>query len=57
MSCVPFRLLSPAEYALLSAREKKEYFRELARDIQQHLRRFRADNRRLVEWVLRKERR
>jgi hypothetical protein len=43
MSCVPFRLLSPAEYAL--------------RDIQKHLHGFRADNMRLLQWALRKDRR
>ena len=57
MPCVPFRLLNPAEYALLSAQEKRDYFKRLTTDIRSHLQRFRADNARLVQLVLRKERR
>ena len=57
MSSAPFRLLNPAEYALLSAQEKTDYLRRLVRDIQKHLHGFRADNMRMVQWVLRKDRR
>ena len=52
---LPFRLLSPAQYALLSAVEKTEYLRRLVADIKAHTRRFRADNRRLVHWLLHKD--
>ena len=57
MSCVPFRLLNPAEYALLSVQEKRDYLRLLVQDIRKHLHGFRADNMRLVQWALRKDRR
>jgi hypothetical protein len=57
MPCVPFRLLNPAEYALLSAQEKRDYFKRLTTDIRSHLQRFRADNMRLVQWVLHRDRR
>lgn len=52
---LPFRLLSPAEYALLSATEKTEYLVRLTADIQKHLRGFREQNRRVVEWLLRRD--
>lgn len=50
-----FLLLSPAQYALLSAVEKSDYLGRLIADIKQHGRRFREDNRRLVHWVLHKD--
>ena len=51
----PFRLLSPAQYAALSAKEKAEYLGRLTFDVQEHSRQFRARNKRLVEWLLRKD--
>ena len=51
----PFRLLSPAQYALLSAKEKTDYLARLKADIQKHVRRFREDNRRLLDWLLHKD--
>ncbi len=51
----PFRLLSPAEFALLSPEEKSDYLSRLTFDIQKHLRKFRDDNKRLVDWVLHKD--
>lgn len=50
----PFRLLTPAEYALLTADEKTDYLGRLTLDVQKHLRQFREDNKRLLAWVLRK---
>jgi hypothetical protein len=52
---LPFRLLSPAEYALLSATEKVEYLARLTADIQKHVRTFREENKRLVQWLLQKD--
>ena len=52
---LPFRLLSPAEYALLSAQEKTDYLARLTADIQKHLRTFREGNKRVVEWLLRSD--
>ena len=51
----PFLLLSPAQYALLSATEKTDYLSRLMADIQRDARRFREDNRRVVDWLLRKD--
>ena len=50
----PFRLLSPAQYALLSAEEKTDYLSRLMADIHSHAQRFRDDNKRVVDWLLRK---
>ena len=50
-----FSLLSPAQYALLSPQEKKDYLHRLMLDIRQHLHAFRADDRRRVDWLRRKE--
>lgn len=51
----PFRLLSPAEYALLSAEEKTRYLFSLADDIGKHMQRFREHNKRVVHWLLHKD--
>lgn len=52
---LPFRLLSPAQYALLSAEEKADYLRRMVADIRSHGQRFRDDNKRVVDWLLRKD--
>ena len=52
---LPFRLLSPAEYALLSATEKTDYLARLTADIQRHVRSVREEIRRVVQWLLRKD--
>ena len=51
----PFRLLSPAEYALLTANEKAEYLGRLTLDVEQRARAFKEANKRLVNWVLHKD--
>ena len=50
-----FRLLSPAEYALLGPVEKSEYLGRLRADIKEYAQRFRADNKRIVQWLLHKD--
>ena len=55
MSIAPFRLLGPAEYALLTAKEKTESRDRLALDVQQRARAFKEANKRLVDWVLHKD--
>jgi hypothetical protein len=51
----PFRLLDPAQFALLSAQEKSDYLGRLAVDVQEHLRESRERNGRMVEWLLHKD--
>ena len=51
----PFRLLRPVEYAALSAQEKKDYLRSMMLDIRRHRHAFRADNRRVVDWLRSKD--
>jgi len=48
-------MLSPAQLALLNPEERSDYLSRLTRDIQRHVRQFRDDNRRLVDWVLHKD--
>lgn len=48
----PFRLLSPAQYALLGDQEKRDYLVALRLDIQRRKDQFRAVNRRIVQWLV-----
>ena len=50
-----FRLLSPAQFALLSAVEKSDYLGRWIADIKMYKRRFQEDNKRLVHWILHKD--
>ena len=52
---LPFRLLSPAEFALLTAAEKIEYLGKLTLDVQRRAREFKEGNKRLVDWLLHKD--
>lgn len=52
---LPFRLLSPAEYAQLSAEDKTDYLVRLTDDIHKHLRLLREENRRRRHWLLHKD--
>jgi hypothetical protein len=48
----PFRLLNPAQYALLGDQEKRDYLVALRLDIHRRQDQFRADNRRIVQWLV-----
>ena len=51
----PFRLLNPAQFALLTAEEKSDYLSRLTFDIQKHVRDFKERNKRVVQWLLHKD--
>ncbi|HYX66273.1 MAG TPA: hypothetical protein VE935_18805 [Burkholderiales bacterium] len=50
----PFRLLTPAQFAMLTAEEKADYLSRLTFDIQKHMRQVQESNKRLVNWILQK---
>jgi hypothetical protein len=50
----PFRLLSPAQFRLLTAEQKSDYLSRLT-SMSRHAREFHQVNRRVVEWLLRKD--
>ena len=51
----PFRLLSPEQFALLTAEEKSDYLSRLSFDVQRYIREFRERNKRLAHWVMHKD--
>lgn len=51
----PFLPMSPAQFVLLTAKEKSDYLVGLTIDLQKRVQEFHEGNKRLVEWVLHKD--